>query len=99
MGTRSSQRELGVAVWALLLASTLVGGASTRPLAVLVASETEARSADSALAPRALPEPLPAGVEVDLLEERAGWARIPTRHSRRRPGLRHAVRRPRKTRR
>ena len=65
-----------VAVWALLLASTFAGGRSTRPLAVLVASETEARSADSALAPRALPEPLPAGVEVDLLEEREGWARV-----------------------
>lgn len=67
---------LGFAVWVLLLASTLVGGPSTRPLAVLVASETEARSADSALAPSALPEPLPAGVEVDLLEERESWARI-----------------------
>ena len=63
-------------VWVLLLGSTFVGGASTRPLAVLIAAETEARSADSALAPRALPEPLPAGVEVDLLEERQGWARV-----------------------
>lgn len=63
-------------VWAVLLASTFAGGPSKRPLAVLVAAETEARSADSALAPTALPEPLPAGVEVDLLEVRQGWARI-----------------------
>ncbi len=66
----------GFVVWAVLLASTFAGGDSTRSLAVLVAAETEARSADSALAPRALPDPLPAGVEVDLLEEREGWARI-----------------------
>jgi len=67
---------LGFSVWALLLASTFVGGPSTSPLAVFVAPETVARSADSALSPRALPEPLPAGVEVDLLEEREGWARV-----------------------
>ena len=67
---------LGFVVWAVLLGSTLVDAGGDRPLAVLVAAETEARSADSALAPRALPEPLPAGVEVDLLEEREGWARV-----------------------
>ena len=66
----------GVVVWGLLLGSTFLGSASERPLAVLIAAETEARSADSVLAPRALPEPLPAGVEVDLLEEREGWARV-----------------------
>jgi len=44
--------------------------------AVLVASEVEARSADSALAPLAFPDLLPAGVEVDLLEERAQWSRV-----------------------
>lgn len=45
-------------------------------LAVLIADEVLARSADSSLAPLALPDPLPAGVEVDLLEERAEWARV-----------------------
>ena len=66
----------GFVVWGLLFGSTFLGGGTDRVLAVLVAAETEARSADSALAPKALPDPLPAGVEVDLLEEREGWARI-----------------------
>ena len=46
------------------------------PLAVLTGNEVLARSADSSLAPLALPEPLPAGVEVDLLEQRAEWSRV-----------------------
>ncbi len=52
------------------------GVAGEDNLAVLVADEVLARSADSSLAPLALPDPLPAGVEVDLLEERAEWTRI-----------------------
>lgn len=66
----------GFVVWGLLLVSTFAGREGDRSLAVLVAAETEARSADSALAPRALPEALPSGVEVALLEERDGWARV-----------------------
>jgi hypothetical protein len=45
-------------------------------LAVVVADEVPARSADSLLAPLALPDPLPSGVEVLLLEERAEWSRV-----------------------
>lgn len=67
---------LAFVVWGVLFASTFVAGTGEQPLAVLVAAETEARSADSALAPLALPEPLPGGVEVGLLEERGGWARV-----------------------
>lgn len=63
-------------VWGVLFGSTFVGGAADRPLAVLIASETTARSADSSLAALALPEALPGGVEVDLLEAREGWARV-----------------------
>ena len=63
-------------VWGVLFASTFVEGARDRPLAVIVAAEAPARSADSALSALALPEPLPSGVEVDLLEERESWARV-----------------------
>jgi tetratricopeptide (TPR) repeat protein len=45
-------------------------------LAVVIADDVPARSADSTLSPLALPEPLPAGVEVEILEERGGWARV-----------------------
>lgn len=44
--------------------------------AVLVSDDVLARSADSSLSPLALPEPLPAGVEVDLLEARGDWTRV-----------------------
>jgi len=64
-------------VWVLLMASFALGGSmGDAPLAVLTGDEVLARSADSALAPLALPEPLPAGVEVDLLEQRAEWSRV-----------------------
>ena len=46
------------------------------PHAVLVADEVLARSADSALAALAFPEPLPGGTEVDVLEVRSPWTRI-----------------------
>jgi SH3-like domain-containing protein len=43
---------------------------------VITADESRARSADSRLAALAYPEPLPAGVEVEMLEERMEWARV-----------------------
>jgi tetratricopeptide (TPR) repeat protein len=64
-------------IWLILVATVVfgsLGGAGDR--AVLTDDETYARSADSPLAPLALPEPLPAGVEVERLEERADWARV-----------------------
>lgn len=63
--------------WIGLVASVVLEarGATGRS-AVLVAEETPARTADSLLAPLALPEPLPAGVEVEQLEERGDFARV-----------------------
>ena len=64
-------------VWALLLASVLLDGREAqRDFAVISVAETPARSADSALAPLSLPDPLPAGVEVERLEKRAEWSRV-----------------------
>jgi len=63
--------------WAIGVASLVYDGVVREDnLAVLVADEVLARSADSSLAPLALPDPLPAGVEVDLLETRAAWTRV-----------------------
>lgn len=63
--------------WALALGSSLGTSLKGEPaLAVITGEEVAARSADSLLAPLALPEALPAGVEVDLLEARGDWARV-----------------------
>jgi tetratricopeptide (TPR) repeat protein len=64
-------------VWAVLVVSVLVEssqGAGSE--AVVIAEETIARAADSALAPRTLPAPLPGGVEVRVLELRPPWLRV-----------------------
>ncbi len=64
-------------VWVVLLASVaLDSGQGARDEAVLMADETVARAADSALAPQTLPAPLPDGVEVQILERRSPWLRI-----------------------
>ncbi|MGE4609680.1 MAG: hypothetical protein AAEJ52_23335 [Myxococcota bacterium] len=64
-------------VWAVLLASVAIDSeGAARDEAVLVADETVARAADSALAPQTLPAPLPSGVEVQILERRSPWLRI-----------------------
>lgn len=44
--------------------------------AVLTANEAVARAADSALAPAALPEPLPGGTEVEVVGSRSPWLRV-----------------------
>lgn len=63
--------------WALVVLGPLVSGDADRaPLAVVTRHDVAARSADSALAPLAFPDPLPAGVEVRLLETRADWVRV-----------------------
>ncbi len=64
-------------VWASLIASVVIdiGGAQLDE-AVVIADETVARAADSALAPSTLPAPLPGGVEVRILERRSPWIRI-----------------------
>ena len=64
-------------VWASLIASVAVDVSGTRlDEAVVIADETVARAADSALAPSTLPAPLPGGVEVRILERRSPWIRI-----------------------
>lgn len=74
---------LATAGWVLGIGSTLgstlgptLGGEPQYVLAVVTGDEVDARSADSLLAPLALPDPLPAGTEVDLLEAREGWSRL-----------------------
>ena len=68
-------------VWVALVVSVLVetaegAGAGAGAEAVIIADETIARAADSALAPRTLPAPLPGGVEVRVLELRPPWVRV-----------------------
>ena len=63
--------------WLALVSSLVldpVGDA--RDLAVVTVPDSVARAADSALAPSAFPQPLPAGVEVRILEERSPWLRV-----------------------
>lgn len=65
------------ALWAILLASIVFDAtAAGTNDAVVTADEALARSADSRLAALAYPDPLPAGVEVEVLEERAEWVRV-----------------------
>jgi tetratricopeptide (TPR) repeat protein len=64
-------------VWAALIASVTVDvGGARLDEAVVIADETVARAADSALAPSTLPAPLPGGVEVRIIERRSPWIRI-----------------------
>jgi tetratricopeptide (TPR) repeat protein len=68
---------LPVLVWAGLIASVSVDAGGARlDDAVVIADETVARAADSALAPSTLPAPLPGGTEVRILERRSPWTRI-----------------------
>jgi hypothetical protein len=77
LGVLRAAGWLALLAWALLVGSTwLDGGGEDRRAAVITTDEVAARSADSALAPLALPEPLPAGTEVSLIEQRPPWARI-----------------------
>lgn len=67
---------VALVAWALLVGSTVLEDSDGARGAVVVADEVLARSADSALAPLAFPEPLPGGTEVTLVEHRSPWARI-----------------------
>ena len=77
LGALRAAGVLALVVWALLAGTTWLDreGAEERG-AVITADEVAARSADSALAPLAFPEPLPGGTEVVLVEERSPWARV-----------------------
>jgi tetratricopeptide (TPR) repeat protein len=64
-------------VWLMLLSVSLsrsLGRADDA--AVVIVPETIARSADSAGAPARLPQPLPSGTEVRVVEMRDDWARV-----------------------
>jgi len=68
---------MGAVAWVLIVATIVFDSAEGNArLAVMTADEALARSADSRLAALAYPDPLPGGVEVELLEERAEWARV-----------------------
>jgi len=63
--------------WLGLLAWGAWGPQWTDPAsAVVIAEEATARSADSALAPSALPQSLPGGAEVRRVESRSPWVRV-----------------------
>ena len=66
----------GLAWLAVAGSLALDPGAEGRDEAVVTVSEAVARAADSSLAPSAFPQPLPAGVELRILEERAPWLRV-----------------------
>jgi len=63
--------------WLVLMASLAFDPArGARDEGVVVASEATARSADSINAPSRFAQPLPAGSEVKVLEDRGGWIQI-----------------------
>ena len=66
----------GLAWLAIVGSLVLDPGGDGRDAAVVTVSETVARAADSKLAPSAFPQPLPAGVELRILEERSPWLRV-----------------------
>ena len=63
--------------WVALIASVVADSTiDASEDAVVTLPEVVARAADSALAPSALPEPLPAGVELRVLDRRPPWLRV-----------------------
>ncbi len=66
----------GVA-WLLFLGLTLfLSSGADHAAAVVTVPEVIARSADAAGAPPRLPQPLPSGVEVQVVETRDEWSRV-----------------------
>ena len=65
---------LPLAVWIAMLASVVIE--DRRPDDAVVMDDVVLRAADSAGAPTALPQPLPRGVEVTVLERRDMWTKI-----------------------
>jgi hypothetical protein len=62
-------------VWLAMVGSLAAETDAGRDAVVQVEGVT-LRAADSPGAPAALPQPLPAGAEVTILDERQGWARV-----------------------
>jgi hypothetical protein len=65
---------LPLAVWIAMLASLVLE--DRRLDDAIVMDDVVLRAADSAGAPAALPQPLPRGVEVTVLERRDAWAKV-----------------------
>ncbi len=65
---------LPLAVWLAMLAS--VAFEDRRPDDAVVMDDVVLRAADSAGAPAALPQPLPRGIEVTVLELRDAWTKV-----------------------
>jgi hypothetical protein len=65
---------LPLAVWITMLASVVIE--DRRPDDAVVMDDVVLRAADSAGAPAALPQPLPRGVEVTVLERRDTWTKV-----------------------
>lgn len=77
---RPGLRNLGwipALLWLAIVVSLAFDRFSSRPdEAVITAPEAIARAADSINAPTRFSRPLPAGVEVQVLETRPGWTRV-----------------------
>jgi hypothetical protein len=82
LGLRSGQSVFRNAAVLPALAWLAIAGAGWLDLGgsgdgdAVVTREAVARAADSSLAPGAFPQPLPAGVELRILEQREPWLRV-----------------------
>ncbi len=75
-GLARSMALLPLAVWALLLGSSLLTSREAAAREAVVVVEVPAHAADSFNAPLRFADPLPAGTEVTVETERARWARV-----------------------
>jgi len=71
---RAGLAMLPLAVWLAMLASVVIE--DRRPDDAVVMDDVVLRAADSAGAPAALPQALPRGVEVTVLERRDAWTKV-----------------------
>jgi tetratricopeptide (TPR) repeat protein len=74
-GLRNAAILPGLA-WLAISGAALLDSGRAGGGAAVVTREAVARAADSSLAPSAFPQPLPAGVELRILEQRAPWLRV-----------------------
>lgn len=67
---------LGLVAWAVALSATWFNHDPSLNQGVIVLDEVYARAADSARAPIRFSEPLPGGVEVEILRQQGEWLQI-----------------------
>ena len=66
-----------IGIWLIVLIGVSLATRKTESeIAVVIVDETIARSADSIHAPARLPEPLPSGAEVEIVDRRDQWIRV-----------------------